>query len=75
MATDAKFKTCNYTMDEDTLDRLEAISRFREIGNPSAPKRYKSHSVIVRDAIKCLYHFEVLQQNLLHAKSTSKFDR
>jgi len=55
-------------MDDDALDRLDAISRFRESGCPSAPKRYKSHSVIIRDAIALLYHHEVLQQSLLHPK-------
>ncbi|MBQ9003395.1 MAG: hypothetical protein IJ087_16220 [Eggerthellaceae bacterium] len=68
MNEDEGFKTCNYTMDADTLDRLEAISRFRETGSPQAPKRYRSHSLIVRDAVKALYHYEVLQQNLLHPK-------
>lgn len=63
-----RFKTCNYTMDADSLDRLESISRFREIGCPSAPKRYKSYSVIVRDAISLLYHHEVLQQTIRHPK-------
>lgn len=63
-----RFKTCNYTMDADSLDRLESISRFREIGYPSAPKRYKSYSVIVRDAISLLYHHEVLQQSIRHPK-------
>lgn len=66
-----RFKTCNYTMDEDSLDRLEAISRFRELGNLTAPKRYKSYSVIVRDAIEMLYHYEVLQQSVIHPKSYS----
>lgn len=66
-----RFKTCNYTMDEDALDRLDAISRFRESGFPTAPKRYKSHSVIIRDAISLLYHHEVLQQSLLHPKDRS----
>jgi len=55
-------------MDDDALDRLEAISRFRAMGAPSAPKRYKSYSVIVRDAISLLYHHEVLQQSIRHPK-------
>ena len=63
------FKTCNYTMDEDALDRLDAISRFRAAGCPTAPKRDKSHSVIIRDAISLLYHYEVLQQSIIHPKS------
>ena len=29
-----RFKTCNYTMDANSQDRLESISRFRDIGNP-----------------------------------------
>ena len=69
MSADDGFRTCNYTMDADTLDRLEAISRFRETGSPLAPKRYRSYSMIVRDAVKALYHYEVLQQSLLHPKS------
>ena len=69
MSSEERFKTCNYTMDRDSLDRLEAISRFRSMGNPTAPRRYKSYSVIIRDAINQLYHYEVLQQNISHPKN------
>ena len=62
------FETKNFTLDVDTQDRLDEIERFRRDYAPAMRKGRSNKSQIIRDAVKMLYNFEVLQQSAIHPK-------
>lgn len=65
---DDGFRPCNLSLDEETIDRLAEVGRFRRGHGGDLRPKSGSRSQVVRDAVRLLYRYEVLQQSLIHPK-------